>query len=278
MASWRGHLTFSTGLGVAFTALSWWQFHVDWPVAAVGGLLTALGGLLPDLDSDSGVPMRELTHLSATVVPIILLRRIASFGLSPEQALLAVAGCYLFVRYVLTAIFNKVTVHRGMFHSVPAMLIAGLLVFLGLDHPTLESRLFFSVGVMLGFLSHLVLDEICSVDINGVVPQLKSSAGTAVKFWSPSLPATAFTYIILAGLGYEAYRETQGMESVKWPTAVASGTPDKTGPASPTALPPETKKTLGFPERPMFKGRLFERSKDGKKSEGMTLSIPGFNN
>lgn len=268
MASWRGHLTFSTTLGVAYTALSWWQLHVDWPVAAVGGLLAAVGGLLPDLDSDSGVPMRELSHLAAALVPFALLRRVAGIGLSPEQALLLLAGTYLTVRYVLMNVFRKVTVHRGMFHSIPAMLIAGLLTFLALDHPSLESRLFFSVGVMLGFLSHLVLDELCSVDINGVVPSLKSSAGTAVKLWSPSLPATIFTYVIMAGLGYEAHREFQGMEKLTLPEQAAAGT---AGP------PPAPKPSLGFQERPLFKGRLFNRPKDKSKSEsGVTLSIPGF--
>src|SRR4029077_14897860 len=141
--------------GVAYAALSWWQLHIDWPVAAVGGVLTAIGVLLPDLYSDSGVPVRELSHLAAALVPLILLRRIAGQGFSPEQALLIVAGSYLFVRYVLTNVFRKLTVHRGMFHSIPAMLCAGLLTYLALDHPTVESRAFFSVGVMIGFLSHL---------------------------------------------------------------------------------------------------------------------------
>ena len=69
MASYRGHLMTSTALGAAFAGASWWQFGVDWPVAAVGGLLTALGGLLPDLDSDSGVPVREMSHLAAASRP-----------------------------------------------------------------------------------------------------------------------------------------------------------------------------------------------------------------
>jgi hypothetical protein len=58
---------------------------------------------------------------------------------------------------------------------------------------------------MIGFLSHLVLDEIYSVDWHGVKPKLKSSAGTAFKFFSPSVPATAFCYLILGGLLYLAY-------------------------------------------------------------------------
>lgn len=273
MASWRGHITFSTGLGLAYAAGSWWQLGVDWPIACVGGLLTAVGGLLPDLDSDSGVPVRELSHLAAAIVPFILLRRVAGLGISPEQAILAIGGSYLFVRYVLTNIFRKMTVHRGMFHSIPAMLITGLLVFVGLDHPAIESRLFFSIGVMLGFLSHLVLDEICSVDLNGVVPKLKDSAGTAVKFWSSSLPATAFTYIVLAGLGYEAWRETQGMPTAH---AVEHEPMAHNQAAPPSAARLELPK-LGFNERPIVKKPVAPVRKDKKPEGSMTLSVPGFN-
>ena len=60
---------------------------------------------------------------------------------------------------------------------------------------------------MIGFLSHLVLDEIYSVDWRGVRIKLKASAGSAVKFMSPSVIATATCYAILGGLGYLAYQD-----------------------------------------------------------------------
>src|SRR5215471_16151714 len=82
MASWRGHLTFSTGLGITYGGASWWFLNVDPALAGVAGVLTALGGLLPDLDSDSGVPVREMFNLAATLLPLLELRRLASMGLS----------------------------------------------------------------------------------------------------------------------------------------------------------------------------------------------------
>ncbi len=205
MASYRGHLMTSTALGFAYTGLSIWQLHVDWPIACVGGILTALGGLLPDLDSDSGVPVREMSHLAAALAPVLLLRRMASLGLSHEQVFLACAGVYCFIRFILFRMFRRITVHRGMYHSIPAMLIAGLIIFLASEHPDVEVRAFFAVGAMIGFLSHLVLDELCSVGFNGVAPSLNKYAGTAVKFYSPSIGANLFTYLMLGGLGYTAY-------------------------------------------------------------------------
>jgi hypothetical protein len=205
MASWRGHLTFSTGLGIAYGGASWWFLNVDPALAGVAGLLTALGGLLPDLDSDSGVPVREMFNLAATILPLLELRRLASLGLTAEEILLAFAGMYAFLRFGVRMIFKHLTVHRGMFHSVPAMLIAGLLVYLGYHHPNPGIRVYLAFGTMLGFLSHLVLDELYSVDFRGVVPKLNQFAGTALKLRSPSWLATVFTYIVLGGLGYVAY-------------------------------------------------------------------------
>jgi hypothetical protein len=58
---------------------------------------------------------------------------------------------------------------------------------------------------MIGFLSHLVLDEMFAVDLMGGIPKLNQFAGSALKFRSDSWPATALTYAILIGLGYIAW-------------------------------------------------------------------------
>jgi hypothetical protein len=60
---------------------------------------------------------------------------------------------------------------------------------------------------MLGFLSHLLLDELYSVDIQGVKVKLNKFAGTAVKFVSPSFPATVTCYGLLGALLYLAYQD-----------------------------------------------------------------------
>ena len=36
------------------------------------------------------------------------------------------AATYLLVRFGVSELFKRITVHRGMYHSIPAMLIAGL--------------------------------------------------------------------------------------------------------------------------------------------------------
>jgi hypothetical protein len=208
MASYRGHLAFAAGLGVVyggFGLLHWGQVH--WGAALLAMGLTTLGGLLPDLDSDSGVPVRELFGIAAAVIPFLIYERLRNTQLTAEQVIVLLAVVYILIRYVLSAIFKRWTVHRGMFHSVPALLIAGLAFFLGYHGSTRFMRVYLAGGVMLGFLSHLLLDELYSVDFTGAHLKLNKYAGTAFKFYSRSWPATVTTYVLLAALGYLAWRE-----------------------------------------------------------------------
>jgi len=197
MASYRGHLAVSTVLGAAYGAAGVYQWNMDWGPAFLAFGLTTLGGLLPDLDSDSGVPVRELFGVAGAFIPILLISRLRESGFSLEQMLVILGGVYLLVRYGLAEFFKKITVHRGMFHSVPALLIAGLGVYLLYHSPDMRLKYYLAGGVMLGFLSHLVLDELYAVDFNGVTVRLNQMAGSAFKLTSPSVAATFFTYVVL---------------------------------------------------------------------------------
>jgi hypothetical protein len=92
---------------------------------------------------------------------------------------------YAFVKYGGAFLLGKLTVHRGMFHSIPALLIASELTFLGYHSEEMRVRVLMAVGVGIGFLSHLVLDEMYSVQWDGMKVRLASSAGTAMKFFGP---------------------------------------------------------------------------------------------
>ena len=60
MANFQTHLSVAAALGAGYGAAGAWYGHLDWGPVFLGAALTALGGMLPDLDSDSGVPVREL--------------------------------------------------------------------------------------------------------------------------------------------------------------------------------------------------------------------------
>lgn len=207
MASYQGHLMTSSVLGAAYGSVGVLGLDLNWGPAFLGAGVTAVGGLLPDLDSDSGVPVREMFNLAAALTPLLLIERFRALKFTGEETLVLLVAVYLIIRYGVSYVFKHWTVHRGMFHSIPAMLIAGLSVYLLYHSPEERIRWFVAIGVMLGFLSHLVLDELCSVDFMGARIKLNKFAGSAVKLWSKSAPATIFTYLILVVLAWAVWED-----------------------------------------------------------------------
>ena len=76
--------------------------------------------------------------------------------------------------------------------------IAGEAAFLLCGHEHPWEHYFNASAVMIGFMSHLILDEIWSIDFSGGRIKFKSSFGTAMKFWGESMPSNLLTYTILA--------------------------------------------------------------------------------
>jgi membrane-bound metal-dependent hydrolase YbcI (DUF457 family) len=202
MAGYRTHLATSSVLGALYGSAGIVLWDLDWGVVFLGAGLTALGGLLPDLDSDSGVPIRELFGLSAAAAPFLLYTRLTNTIANNEQTLVILAAVYLFIRYGVSSLVKRVTVHRGIFHSIPAMLVAGLAVYLLYKSANPNYRVFLAVGAMLGFLSHLILDEIYSVDFMGLQIKLNKYAGSALKFYSSSWKANGVCFLILLTLAF----------------------------------------------------------------------------
>lgn len=205
MAGFKQHISVSGGIGVAtgLTATVGLGFT---PVQGMlVGYLTTLGGMLPDLDSSSGRPIRELFGLTAALIPMAFADELKKLGGDTETVLLMSVASYLVIRFGGAWLLSKLAVHRGMFHSVPAMLIAAEVVFLSYRSDSNTVRLLMAVGIALGFLSHLILDEIYAVQWNGLKVELNQFAGSAIKFFGKSFTANAFTWLMLIGLTWISF-------------------------------------------------------------------------
>src|SRR6476620_10945564 len=174
MAGFQTHITVSTVTGIGYGV---WGFHCGAPLetSVLAGALCSVSGMLPDLDSDSGRPVQEMSSFAAAVVPMLMLERFRSFGWTHETMALVGAAIYATIRFGAAEIFKRYTVHRGMWHSLPACLACGLLTFLIVGEPFPAIRLFKADGVAQGLLSHLVLDEIWSFQLRSGKLNVKKS-------------------------------------------------------------------------------------------------------
>lgn len=202
MADFKTHITVSTALGVGYGAVAFAHFGIPAPTCVLAGTLCSVSGMLPDLDSDSGVPLRESLSFASACVPMLLLDRFSrQLDWTTETMVLVGAGIYIAVRFGLGALLKKYTVHRGMFHSIPAALVAGEIAFLLCTYGDIYMRAYKACAVIAGFMSHLILDEIWSVRVSGGRIGLKSSSGTAMKLFGSDMWANFSCYAKLIVLG-----------------------------------------------------------------------------
>ena len=205
MADFKTHITTSTLFGVGYAAAGYvGGFSLD--ACLLAGGICSVSGILPDLDSNSGIPLRETIAFSAAVVPLLMLDRFRELGMSHECMVLAGGLVYVAIRFGVAEIFKRYTVHRGMWHSLPAAVTICLLTFLACSSADMSVRWFKAVAALLGFLAHLSLDELYSVQIRRGRLRLKRSFGTAIKLWGNSGWANFTTYaklILVAALAFE---------------------------------------------------------------------------
>jgi len=214
MAAFAQHVTFSAFTGAAYGATLYGTGYEDLPNAILAGAACTFAGMLPDLDSDSGKPVRELFQLLGTVGALVALHRFRQMGVWPvETSLLLAAGVYLALRYGAAQVFRWLTVHRGMFHSLPAALIAGGIMFLVYNPPQERSRWAVAAGVSLGYVSHLVLDALWQLRSPGGLWALLH--GGPMKLFGSSRWANLLCWSLLLLVAYAVAIEQHWLEPLE---------------------------------------------------------------
>lgn len=233
MAGYREHISVSGLIGIGYGVCAPLIFGFTIEQGVIAACLTWVGGMLPDLDSETGKPVQEIFGVVAALAPLVLMQRLISLGNSPDRVLLFGIGIYATVRYGGASMLGSVCVHRGMFHSVPAMLIAAELVYLGYPSASVDVKLMMAVAVAVGFFSHLLLDELYSVEWTGSRIRLNKAAGSALKFVGRNFLPNAFTYSLLFFLTYTSLVQAGVLEG---PGGAPAPELFKAGPLNPAAV------------------------------------------
>ncbi len=185
-------------------------------------LAGTIGGILPDIDLEKAVPSRVLFSVLGVVAAFIAL-----FTLQEKHSIAELwivwLGAYVVMRYGAYKAFAERTRHRGVFHSILAaaffMILTATIFSLILREPPALAWLT-GLFVFIGFIIHLVLDEIYSVDVEGRT--IKKSFGTALKlFDTRSLRASALMAVAVVAVALVAPPTRDFVEIVKPPVFFA---------------------------------------------------------
>ncbi|MCB9643602.1 MAG: metal-dependent hydrolase [Myxococcales bacterium] len=247
MANYRTHISWGAIVGVSAAATAKMAYpSVGWQVLPLGAFLGFVGGMIPDVDHDTGHALDTIAAMLSTFLPVLTLtvygeareswtiwslavlfpchyllhwglKQLAPWDYSKKgvtrtytreafravvvASICAVPALFFFKKLPLPLphtlalmiviailvqvslpLFRLVTTHRGSIHSVPVAVVYGELVYLFMYRFTVQDRVALAICALLGALSHLLLDEIYSVNFDGKIT-VKRSFGTAFSFW-----------------------------------------------------------------------------------------------
>lgn len=161
-------------------------------------LAGVLGSVLPDIDLKDSKPARAMFSGLAVFFAFTVLFTVAG-RYSVAEMLILYVGTLVAVRYGAKWIFSKMSYHRGIWHSLLAAafvsFVTAVAYYYILGRP--DAVAWLAAGFMfIGYLTHLALDEIYSVDVMDT--RIKASFGTALKLldakhWGHSTAMAAAT-------------------------------------------------------------------------------------
>lgn len=192
--------------------------HVNGAVIATGVMLTpvyaaqiisinealallafgTIGGVLPDLDSESSKPIQISFKIISVILPFI-----AILFISGNMSIVGILTTWIITSMILHFVFFKafinLTIHRGIFHSIPMGLLLGQITIILLDNIfDVDIILATLSGIFLffGFIIHLILDELVSLNALGLY--MKKSLGSALKMYDKrNIKGTVILYFLV---------------------------------------------------------------------------------
>src|SRR5262245_13398943 len=147
-------------------------------------LAGVLGSVLPDIDLEESRPAKAMFSGLAIFFSFAVLFGLETKRYSIAEMLVLWLGTLVLVRYAGKELFFRFSYHRGVWHSVLALVFCSLVtawVFYNLLGKHESVAWLGAVFMGVGYLTHLILDEIYSVDVMDT--RIKASFGTALKLF-----------------------------------------------------------------------------------------------
>jgi len=142
-----------------------------------------IGGILPDIDLENSKPIQITSSILSIFIPLLAILTLLD-SLSISKMLFIWLLSAMLLHFFIFRILLHFTIHRGVIHTIPMGVLFAQSINILFYH-VLEFEQLFSllcgIFLFLGFIIHLLLDEIVSLNAFGM--SFKKSLGTALKFY-----------------------------------------------------------------------------------------------
>jgi hypothetical protein len=182
MANFPTHIAAGTVVSGALATITLAADVVEPQNIVAVTLAGMLGSVLPDIDLKDSRPSRAMFAGLAVFFAFAVLFSVET-RYSVVEMILLWLGTMVMVKYVAQAIFHRFSAHRGIWHSILAGFFCASVTAIVYRHllGRTDGVAWLAAGFMfIGYLTHLVLDELYSVDVMDT--RIKASFGTALKF------------------------------------------------------------------------------------------------
>jgi Trk-type K+ transport system membrane component len=198
MANFNTHLSSAAVVSGLLSTLCLQVGFVNSDNAMILILVGTIGGILPDIDLHYSYPSRIIFSVLGIIAALFWVVSEENSRSVVELWLVGLA-IYLLTRYGIWRIFNIYTKHRGAIHSIAAAALSGLATT-AISYQIFEKSDFLSwlMGFFMfsGFILHLLLDELYSVDFMN--RRIKRSFGTALKVVDSKQPYSSGLIVALS--------------------------------------------------------------------------------
>lgn len=159
-----------------------------------------IGGVLPDVDLKSSRASQALFSVLGIFAGLAWLFANMQH-LTGLELWLGTVVVFLLIRFPVAYAFHRFTTHRGVLHSLIAAIMVGVVACaVSWQYAQTSALQSWLIGLSLttGYLVHLVLDEIYSVDFTG--GRIRRSFGSAIKpLDMQQLPASCLVVVTTLG-------------------------------------------------------------------------------
>ena len=194
MADYRKHIGFGSFTGIVYGSVCYFVYGINLIQAVAIATVAEIGSILPDIDSDTSKPRQIVLGILGITIPTILACNYVKTN-SLESTFCLVLFSYLIIQHILPLIFAKYTCHRGLFHSIQMGILFSEWIYILFSESGKKVALIYATACFVGYLSHLILDELSSIKINEL--NAKRSFGAALKFTGPSKFRTILLYFFI---------------------------------------------------------------------------------
>lgn len=212
MANFKVH--FAGGI-VASTALMGASFLTTQQFSLIDRIIVftacAIGSISPDIDSKTSKTVRYFFIGFMLITGFLVFQHLYYRKMDFVYLIGLTLSAMVFVITLIKHLFSKLVTHRGVFHTIPMGLAAALILSYT---PGIANEFLITLSFFIGFLVHLLLDEIYStINFSGMKIQPKKSLGTAMKWITPGILPNVILNSVLAVLIYDRYQMV--MDGVK---------------------------------------------------------------